>query len=198
MTENQIFPVFERMLQRNDKENLLKQRSKVVWIVGLSGSGKSTIAIALEKKLHDMGFLTQILDGDNIRAGINNNLSFTEADRIENIRRIAEVSKLFIHCGVIAINSFITPQKEMRDLAKQIIGEKDYFEVYVDTPLEECEKRDVKGLYKKARTGELKNFTGISAPWEAPENPGIRVETINKTPEQIVDEILQILLPALK
>jgi adenylylsulfate kinase len=198
MTENQIFPVFERMLQRNDKENLLKQRSKVVWIVGLSGSGKSTIAIALEKKLHDMGFLTQILDGDNIRAGINNNLSFTEADRIENIRRIAEVSKLFIHCGVIAINSFITPQKEMRDLAKQIIGEKDYFEVYVDTPLEECEKRDVKGLYKKARTGELKNFTGISAPWEAPENPVIRVETINKTPEQIVDEILQILLPALK
>ena len=149
--ESTIFPVFEKILQRSDKERILKQRAKVIWLTGLSGSGKTTIAIGLEKELNKKGYLTQILDGDNIREGINSNLGFSEEDRVENIRRIAEISKLFINCGIITINCFISPTEEMRDMAKKIIGGDDFIEVFVNASLETCDKRDVKGLYKKAK-----------------------------------------------
>ena len=181
---NNIHAVFEKLLKRADKEALLNQHSKVIWLTGLSGSGKTSIAAWLEKKLNDEGYLTQVLDGDNVRAGINNNLAFTEQDRLENIRRISEVSKLFLNCGIITINSFVSPTKAIRDLAKETIGEDDFLEVYINTSLEECEKRDVKGLYKKARKGEIPNFTGISAPFQAPTNPALIIETENSTIEQ--------------
>ncbi len=197
MSESNIFPVFERMLQRSHKEKLLRQKSKVLWVYGLSGSGKTTMSIALEKSLHDRGFLTQILDGDNVRSGINNNLTFTAEDRSENLRRIAEVNKLFYNCGLITINCFISPLKENRDTVREIIGKEDFIEIFVDTPLEECERRDIKGLYKKARAGEIKNFTGVDAPFEVPENPDIRVETTDKSPEKLVAEILDVVLPQL-
>ena len=143
-----IYPIFEQMLQRSDREQLLRQKSVMIWFTGLSGSGKSTLAIALERELYKRGFLTRILDGDNIRSGINNNLGFSEADRTENIRRIAEVSKLFVDCGIVTIAAFISPTRAIRQMAREIIGKDDFLEVYVSTPLEECEKRDVKGLYK--------------------------------------------------
>ena len=181
---NNIHTVFEKLLKRADKEALLNQHSKVIWLTGLSGSGKTSIAVWLEKKLNDNGYLTQVLDGDNVRAGINNNLVFTEEDRLENIRRISEVSKLFLNCGIITINSFVSPTSAIRDLAKEIIGDDDFLEVYISTSLEECEKRDVKGLYKKARKGEIPNFTGISAPFEAPKNPALIIETEKNTIEQ--------------
>src|SRR5690606_7377244 len=141
------------------------------------GSGKSTLARDLEITLFQEGYLTQLLDGDNLRTGINNNLSFSEADRLENIRRAAEVSKLFLSCGVITICSFISPTQQIRDIARQVIGENDFYEVFVNCPIEICEQRDVKGLYKKARNGEIKNFTGIDAPFESPVSPSIEVRT---------------------
>ena len=150
-TNNNIYPIFDRMLSKIDKEELLKQRSVMIWFTGLSGSGKSTIAIALERELHRRGLLCRILDGDNIRTGINNNLGFTETDRVENIRRIAEVAKLFIDTGIITIAAFISPNNDIRDMAADIIGRDQFLEIYVSTPLAECEKRDVKGLYSKAR-----------------------------------------------
>ena len=197
MKEKNIFPVFERILGKEHKEKLLRQHAKVIWIYGLSGSGKTTIAIALEKALHDRGFLTQILDGDNVRKGINNNLGFTEEDRNENLRRIGEVNKLFCNCGVITINCFISPLKANRETVSEIVGKENFVEIFVDTPIEECERRDVKGLYKKARAGELKNFTGIDAPFEIPGDPQIRVETLDKSPEKIVSDILETVLPTL-
>ena len=169
--------IFDRMMTRSDKESLLGQHSLMVWFTGLSGSGKSTIAIALERELHQRGLLCRILDGDNIRSGINNNLGFSEADRVENIRRIAEVSKLFVDTGIITIAAFISPSNDIREMAADIIGRDDFVEVYVSTPIEECERRDVKGLYVKARRGEIKNFTGISAPFEAPEHPALTLDT---------------------
>lgn len=174
---NNIYPIFDRMMGREDKETLLKQRSVMVWFTGLSGSGKSTIAIALERELHQRGLLCRILDGDNIRSGINNNLGFSAEDRVENIRRIAEVSKLFIDTGVITIAAFISPNNELREMASSIIGKENFLEIYVNTPIEECERRDVKGLYAKARKGEIKDFTGVSAPFEAPEHPALSLET---------------------
>ena len=147
LSTNHIYPIFDRMLAREDKEQLLKQHSVMIWFTGLSGSGKSTIAIALERELHKRGLLCRILDGDNIRSGINNNLGFSEADRVENIRRIAEVSKLFIDSGIITIAAFISPNNDIREMAANIIGQDDFLEIYVSTPLAECEKRDVKGLY---------------------------------------------------
>ncbi|GAB4258275.1 MAG: adenylyl-sulfate kinase [Vicingaceae bacterium] len=197
-TPKNIHPVFDRILQRKDKQKLLKQNSKVIWMTGLSGSGKTTIAIGLEKKLYEEGFLTQVLDGDNIRTGINNNLGFTDEDRKENIRRIAEVSKLFLNCGVITINCFVSPTKEIRNLAKEIIGADDFLEIYISTPFEICEKRDVKGLYKKARNGEIKNFTGLDAPFEAPENPFLEIQTVNQTVEESVNEIYNKIIPLIK
>lgn len=195
---NHIYPIFDRMLTRQDKENLLKQHSVMIWFTGLSGSGKSTIAIALERELHKRGILCRILDGDNIRSGINNNLGFTEADRVENIRRIAEVSKLFLDAGVITIAAFISPNNDIREMAASIIGQDDFLEVYVSTPLEECERRDVKGLYAKARKGEIKNFTGISAPFEAPAHPALTLDTSILSLEESVNKLLELILPRIQ
>jgi adenylylsulfate kinase len=164
-------------------------------MTGLSGSGKTTIAIALEQMLKDKGFLTQVLDGDNVRTGINNNLGFSVEDRAENIRRIAEVSKLFINCGIITINCFVSPTIAIRNQAKEIIGEEDFVEVFVNTPIEICEQRDVKGLYKKARAGQIKNFTGIDSPFEAPENPTVNVKTAELSIEDAARQILEVILP---
>ena len=198
MTENNIYPIFDRMLSRQDKEELLKQHSVMIWFTGLSGSGKSTIAIALERELHKRGLLCRILDGDNIRSGINNNLGFTEADRIENIRRIAEVSKLFVDTGIITIAAFISPSNDIREMAANITGKDDFLEVYVSTPIEECERRDVKGLYAKARRGEIKNFTGISAPFEAPAHPALTLDTSALSLEESVNKLLELILPRIQ
>ena len=192
---NHIYPIFDKMMTRQDKENLLHQKGVMVWFTGLSGSGKSTIAIALERELHKRGFLCRILDGDNIRSGINNNLGFTEADRIENIRRIAEVGKLFVDTGIITLAAFISPNNEIREMAASIIGKDDFLEIYVSTPITECERRDVKGLYAKARKGEIKNFTGISAPFEAPSHPALSLDTSVLSVEESVNKLLDIILP---
>ena len=195
---NNIFSVFDEILTKKDKELKLNQKAKVLWLTGLSGSGKTTIAKVVEKVLHEKGFLTQLLDGDNIRAGINNNLGFSDADRKENIRRIAEVSKLFLNCGVITINCFVSPTKEIREQARKIIGEDNFVEIFVDTPLSICESRDTKGLYAKARKGEIKDFTGISAPFEMPESAAIKIKTENKKIEESVRELVDYILPLIK
>lgn len=193
-----IFPVFDKIISKEKKEKLLNQKGKVFWLTGLSGSGKTTIALQLEKELYKLGFLVQILDGDNIRAGINNNLSFSEADRAENIRRISEVSKLFLNCGVITINCFVSPTKKMRQNAKKIIGKENYYEIFINADLETCEKRDVKGLYKKARSGEIKNFTGIDAEYEKPNNPNLEVDTTQLSLDQSIEIILKNILSQIK
>ncbi len=191
-----IFPISEKkIITREQKEQHLKQHSKTIWFSGLSGSGKSTLALGLEKELFKRGFITQVLDGDNIRNGINNNLTFTETDRYENIRRIAEVNKLLINCGIICINSFISPVEELRSLARKIIGPGNFIEVFINAPLLVCEKRDVKGLYKKARKGEIKNFTGIDAPFEIPKHADIIVETDKLSIEESVELLLEKILP---
>lgn len=195
MEEENIYPIFDRMLSRKDKEELLGQRGVMLWLTGLSGSGKSTIAIALERELHKRGLLCRILDGDNIRSGINNNLGFSAEDRVENIRRIAEIGKLFVDTGIITIAAFISPGNELRQMAARIIGIEDFLEIYVSTPLVECEKRDVKGLYAKARRGEIKNFTGISAPFEAPEHPALSLDTSKLSLEESVNTLLELVLP---
>jgi adenylylsulfate kinase len=189
-----IHPIFDQLLQRSDKETLLKQMSVVLWMTGLSGSGKSTIAKGLEQKLHAAGYLSMVLDGDNVRTGINANLGFSEEDRLENIRRIAEVSKLFVSCGVITINSFVSPTRDIRQLAEDIIGQVDFIEVYINAPFEVCAERDVKGLYKKALAGEIKNFTGLDAPFEAPEAPAIEIKTHEEDIETSVQRIFDYLL----
>lgn len=183
------------MLAKEDKEELLKQKSAMIWFTGLSGSGKSTIAIALERELHKRGLLCRILDGDNIRSGINNNLGFSETDRIENIRRIAEIAKLFTDTGIITIAAFISPNEDIREMAADIIGRDQFYEVYVSTPLAECEKRDVKGLYAKARKGEIKDFTGVSAPFEAPINPSLVLDTSVLSLQESVNKLLELILP---
>ena len=188
-----IYPIFDRMLSRTDKETLLGQRGMMIWFTGLSGSGKSTIAIALERELHRRGLLCRILDGDNIRSGINHNLGFSPEDRIDNIRRIAEVGRLFVDTGIITLAAFISPTNELRRMAARIIGEDDFFEVYVSTPLEECERRDVKGLYAKARRGEIKEFTGISAPFERPEHPALTLDTSRLSLEESVKQLLDLI-----
>ena len=190
-----IYPIFEKMLQREDRERLLKQRGTMIWLTGLSGSGKSTLAIALERELYKRGILCRILDGDNIRSGINNNLGFSEADRTENIRRIAEVAKLFVDCGIVTIAAFISPTNAIRRMAADIIGHDDFLEVYVSTPIEECERRDVKGLYARARRGEIKDFTGVSAPCEVPEHPFISIDPSCQGLEDPVQELLETILP---
>ena len=176
MAEN-IYPVFDRIYDRKVKEEILRQSAKVIWFTGLSGSGKTTLASNLEKELFFRRFFCQVLDGDNIRSGINNNLGFSEIDRLENIRRIAEVSKLLINTGMITICSFISPTEEIRHMARNIIGENDFIEIFLNTPLDVCEQRDTKGLYKKARAGEIKDFTGISSPFEAPKHPDLEIDT---------------------
>lgn len=193
--KNHIYPIFDRMLGRKDKEELLHQHSVMIWFTGLSGSGKSTLAIALERELQNRGLLCRILDGDNIRSGINNNLGFTAEDRVENIRRIAEIGKLFVDTGVITIAAFISPNNELREMASNIIGKENFVEVYISTPIEECEKRDVKGLYAKARRGEIKNFTGISAPFEAPQDAALSIDTSKHSVKESVDMLLDLILP---
>lgn len=197
MKENQkhIYPIFDKMLTRMDKERLLKQHGLMLWFTGLSGSGKSTIAIALERELQAHGLLCRILDGDNIRSGINNNLGFSEEDRVENIRRIAEVGKLFVDTGIITLAAFISPNNKLREMAASIIGKDDFLEIYVSTPLEVCEQRDVKGLYAKARRGEIKEFTGISAPFEAPRHPALTLDTSALSLEECVGQLLALILP---
>lgn len=195
---NNIFPVFDKILKREDKERLLRQKAKVIWMTGLSGAGKTTIAKYLDEALYSEGYVAQILDGDNIRSGINNNLSFSEADRYENIRRIAEVSKLFMNCGIIIINSFISPTEEIRNMALDIIGEENFIEVYVNAPIEVCEERDTKGLYAKARKGEIKNFTGIDSPFELPESAHIEVRTDLQTVDESVVQVMEYLMPMIK
>ena len=190
-----IYPIFDRMLTRADKEQLLGQRGMMIWFTGLSGSGKSTIAIALERELQRRRLLCRILDGDNIRSGINNNLGFSPADRRENIRRIAEVARLFVDTGIVTIAAFISPSEELRRMAAGIVGEADFFEIYVNTPLSVCEQRDVKGLYAKARRGEIREFTGISAPFEAPAAPAMTVDTSAMPLADSVKEILNSILP---
>jgi len=199
MPENitNIHPIFNQLLQRSDKENLLNQKAICIWMTGLSGSGKSTIAQGLEKKLHENGILTTILDGDNVRSGINKNLGFSNDDRIENIRRIAEINKLFLQTGIVTINSFVSPTKDIRDLAKEIIGS-DFYEVYVNASFDECAKRDVKGLYKKALNGEIKNFTGLDAPFEAPENAALEIKTSEQTIEQSINIIYNFFIGKIK
>ena len=194
----EIFPDFNKIIQRKDKEQFLNQHSRVIWLTGLSGSGKTTIGSLLERKLFERKYLSQILDGDNIRSGINNNLSFSVEDRNENIRRIAEVSKLMLNSGIIVINCFISPTNKIRQTAKKIIGEENYIEVFINAPLTVCEERDTKGLYEKARKGEIKNFTGIDSPFEAPPNPDIEVRTDKLSVEESVDKVLDYILPYLK
>jgi adenylylsulfate kinase len=196
--QKNIYPVFHRIIQRADKEKRLNQKARVIWFAGLSGAGKTTLAKRLEEELFARGFLVQILDGDNIRSGINNNLSFSDEDRTENIRRIAEVSKLFLNCGVIAINSFISPTHDIRHLAMEIIGKEDFIEVYINAPLEVCEKRDVKGLYARARRGEIKDFTGIDSPFEVPSNADIEIRTDLMNVEQSTEKLLEFILPKIK
>jgi adenylylsulfate kinase len=193
-----IFPDIQKVVRREDKERLLKQHSVVIWMTGLSGAGKTTLAKYLEAELLDQGYLAQILDGDNIRSGINNNLTFSEEDRYENIRRIAEISKLFVQCGIICINSFISPTDKIRDMAKSIIGEDNYIEVFVNAPLAVCEKRDVKGLYSKARKGEIKDFTGIDSPFEEPVNAQVEVNTDVQTISESVRQVMNYILPIIK
>ena len=181
-------------MSRADKESLLHQRGMMIWFTGLSGSGKSTIAIGVERELHQRGLLCRILDGDNIRLGINAGLGFSAEDRRENIRRIAEVGKLFVDTGIITLAAFVSPTNEYRAMARDIIGAEDFFEVYVSTPLEECERRDVKGLYARARRGEIKDFTGISAPFEVPEHPTLSIDTSKQPLEQSVKQVVDLVL----
>lgn len=193
-----IHPVFGTLLQRKDRELFLNQKSKVLWFTGLSGSGKSTIAEGLEKKLFQEFFFTQVLDGDNIRSGINRDLGFSLEDREENIRRISEIAKLYLNSGIITICSFVSPTIAIRNNAKEIIGEKDFMEIYINTPLEICEERDVKGLYKKARSGKLKGFTGIDSPYESPINPSFEVQTDGQSIEESIQSVYNYILPYLK
>lgn len=176
-------------VSREDREELLKQKGVILWFTGLSGSGKSTVASSLEKRLHDMGKLTYTLDGDNVRHGLNSDLGFSDEDRVENIRRIGEISKFFVDAGVITIATFVSPFREDRQKVRDLLGE-DFVEIYIDCPIEVCEKRDPKGIYKKARAGEIKHFTGIDSPYESPINPEIVVSTHLNTLDECVDKLV--------
>ena len=197
MAEN-IYPIYDRMMTRQDKESLLGQRGIMIWFTGLSGSGKSTVAMGVERELHAQGILCRILDGDNVRAGINNNLGFSAEDRIENIRRIAEIGKLFVQTGVVTLACFVSPTNDIRQMARDIVGKEDFLEVYISTPIEECERRDVKGLYARARKGEVKNFTGISAPFEAPISADIDIDTSKIPLEESVRTLTELIIKRVK
>lgn len=189
-----IYPIYDKMMTRADKEQLLGQRGVMIWFTGLSGSGKSTVAMGVERELHKRGILCRILDGDNIRSGINKNLGFSAEDREENIRRIAEVGKLFVDTGIVTLAAFISPTNAYRSMAANIIGANDFREVYISTPIEVCEKRDVKGLYARARRGEIKDFTGVSAPFEVPAHPTLVLDTSTLTLEESVNKVLELIL----
>jgi len=180
---------------RFPKEAMLEQHARVIWMCGLSGAGKSTLASSLDKELFDRGFLAQVIDGDVVRSGLNKGLGFTREERHENLRRVAEVAKLFVSCGVITIVSFISPTSNSRSMARSIIGEKDFLEVYINAPLEICEGRDTKGLYKQAREGKIKDFTGIDSPFEPPGHPDVEISTHLLSVEESTHELLDFVLP---
>lgn len=193
---NNIYPI-QTKVSAEQRQQLMNQRPRLIWFTGLSGSGKSTLAVQLEAALHARGFKTYLLDGDNIRSGLNKDLAFTDDARVENIRRISEVCKLFLDAGVVLLSAFISPFQADRDQVKRIVGADNYVEVFVDAPLEVCEQRDVKGLYKKARAGEVKNFTGISSPYERPDDPDIVIHTDQITVEEAIDALVKAVLPAI-
>lgn len=193
-----IHPVFDRVLSRRDKETRLRQRARVVWLYGLSGSGKSTLAAALERRLHADGFATHLLDGDNVRTGLNRDLGFSDADRGENIRRVAETSKLFVQAGIIVINAFITPTRTLRELARGIIGAEDFLEVYVEASRETCVRRDPKGLYAAAGRGQVKQFTGHDAPFEPPEPAALVINTDHEPVERSLERLYAFVVPRLR
>lgn len=192
-----IHPIFDTILSTEEKEKLISQKSYVIWMIGLSGSGKSTLARALENELHRLGKLTALLDGDNLRSGLNKNLGFSAEDRLENIRRAAETAKILASNGVITICSLISPTREVRSMAKEIIKDK-YLDVFIDCPLEICEQRDVKGLYAKARKGLIPDFTGVSAPFEPATEAEIIVNTHKSTIEEGLSQLLKAILPRLE
>lgn len=185
-----LYPVFDKMLPRSAKETLLGQSGAVIWMYGLSGSGKSTLANLLERRLHADGRLVKVLDGDNIRSGLNRNLGFSDEDRLENIRRVSEVAKLFAECGVITITSFITPNNELRRLAREVVGDADLLEVYVKASFETCRVRDPKGLYARVAAGEVKQFTGKDSAFEEPESPDLIIDTEAFSEEECLAQLL--------
>lgn len=199
-TPENIHTEFHRMLGRESKEAQLDQLGHVFWFYGLSGSGKSTLANALERKLVELGYVTKILDGDNIRSGLNSDLGFSDEDRVENIRRISEVARLFLDMGVVVFTSFITPNRDLRASAREVVGEADITPVYVQASFETCAERDVKGLYAKAAAGGVKNFTGKDSSFEAPEagDPDWTISTDDKTEEESLNELLERVLPLIK
>jgi len=187
--EEHIHPIFDLLVSRTEREGLLNQKSNVFWFTGLSGSGKSTIARGVERMLFSNGYNAQVIDGDNVRTGLCSNLSFSLEDRAENIRRVAELAKLYCNSGIITLCSFISPTREIRKNAQKIIGPQDFKEIFVNTPLEICEKRDIKGLYAKARKGEIHGFTGIDSPYEFPLEPALEVKTENSSVQDSVEVV---------
>jgi len=190
-----IYPQLDVMLDKEEKENLLKQHGHIIWFYGLSGSGKSTLALALEKRLKAEGYLTQMLDGDNIRSGLNSNLSFSDEDREENIRRIAEVAKLFLNAGIVTLTAFITPRIQFRAMAKKIIGTDNFSEIYVKCPFDVCAARDVKGLYAKAESGQIKKFTGKDSVFEEPIKPDLTIDTAECNLEDCIETLYARIIP---
>jgi len=193
VSADEIHPVHDRLLGRAEQEALLGQRGRVAWLYGLSGSGKSTIAAAAQRSLYDEGRLVQVLDGDNIRAGLNRNLGFSEEDRRENLRRIAEVARLFVDTGTVVLASFISPLREFRARAREIVGAEDFLEVYVRASFAECARRDVKGIYGRAAAGEVARFSGKDSAFEEPENPDLLLDTEQETVEESVARLLAVL-----
>ncbi|HEY9489894.1 MAG TPA: adenylyl-sulfate kinase [Chryseosolibacter sp.] len=194
---NYIYPI-KTKVSAEGRQRLMNQKPRLIWFTGLSGSGKSTLAVQLEAALHARGFKTYLLDGDNIRSGLNKDLAFTDDARIENIRRISEVCKLFLDAGVVLLSAFISPFQADREQVKEIVGGENYIEVFVDAPLEVCEQRDVKGLYKKARAGEVKNFTGITSPYEKPTSPDVVIATDKMSVEESLKVLMQAILPKIE
>lgn len=194
---NHIYPI-KTKVSKDQREVMLNQRARLIWFTGLSGSGKSTLAVQLEAQLHGLGFKTYLLDGDNIRAGLNKDLTFTDEGRVENIRRIGEVARLMLDAGIVVLSAFISPFRADRDQVKAIVGDENYIEVFVDAPIEVCEQRDVKGLYKKARAGEVKNFTGIDSPYEIPDSPDVTIETGVLSVEESIGRLMEVILPEVK
>lgn len=194
---NHIYP-FQTKVSREQRDQLMNQKSKLIWFTGLSGSGKSTLAVQLEAALHQQGFKTYLLDGDNIRAGLNKDLNFGAEAREENIRRIGEVAKLMVDAGLVVIASFISPFNRDRQKVKDLVDESNYIEIFVDCPVEVCEARDVKGLYKKARAGEIKEFTGISSPYETPQNPDLIIKSAEQPIQESINLLLEKVLPRIR
>ncbi|HNW98636.1 MAG TPA: adenylyl-sulfate kinase [Bacteroidales bacterium] len=193
-----IFPIFDRITPRENKEACLKQHSLAIWFYGLSGAGKTTVAVELEQMLFKNGFICQLLDADNVRTSINKDLGFSIKDREENIRRIAELNKLFINSGMIILNCFISPTKAIRQMARNIIGDNDFKEIFLNAPFEVCQQRDTKGLYKKANAGKLKDFTGLSSPFEMPENPDLELRTDILSIEETTQQVFDFIFPKIK